>query len=1021
MPAAMEDVLWSRLPPYHIRRPRLTERCLDERTVVVEAAGGYGKSVLAAELADAWGAVPVWVLLEEGGVSAQLLVARLRAALERAGFRDAAAAIAAAGDDPAGAVDALLRSLDGESCALLLDDVHHAARDAALLVDRIVEQLTPPLRLAVLARFLPPGLERLRRAGALHLDAADLALRPEETIELCRSGFGLDVSADDTRLLDAATGGWTAAAVLAASRAQRTAQPLGDLTRAGDSGSDAMDAILDEALATLGSERRLLAQIAPLPLLDADILAQVTGDERFFERALAAGLPLTRGEGSWWELPDPVRDRLGRLAAPDPAVLRAAAAHYERHGELGTALQMLLATGQAEEAARLLAEADLRATDSLDVLELLSVIDRIPSEVLDSLPRALLHGARVCAAAVLLQQRARLLARVDAVVSGRTAPELRRAIDAELLIDVLNSGNPIEAEAPARGILEATGAGEEFTRARALNVLGVSTYYRRDEDGSLPETVLREAADYLGQAAEIYRGLGHGLAVAGLAPHRAIWIELGLGRPLAALEILDEGVALASETPRARRLSRTLYYRALVLAELGRYDDMDADLDEVSRIAAETGDRMMAAYVHWQRMNAASCRGDAAAALAHAQQVEAERSDWWEVGGPHFLAEAADSLDRVGHTALAADYLARAQANPHDARRIIAMSECALLARHGDPELAEERLSGVHRQGIAPRELWRVALLRAYAASRRGDPGAAALAARAFEEAARLGQPQVPLLRERDVTEALLPLAVETGLPAALALESSSLPVGVSVLGRFEVTDGGRTVELGSGQGAQLLKLVAVSGGAVHAERAIETLWPEVDPTAGRNRLRTVLNRLREAAGDVVRREGELLALAPDVRLDLTQFHGEAREALALGRGAGAAAVAIARSAIARYRGDLLPHDLYEEWADEPRDAARRTMLDVLDLCAAAAADRGDLDETRRLVERSIELAPYDEERYLSVASILRDQGRRGAALSVLHRARSTLARIGIDPPRELVELEASVAAVTVRRSTPAL
>ena len=167
---------------------------------------------------------------------------------------------------------------------------------------------------------------------------------------------------------------------------------------------------------------------------------------------------------------------------------------------------------------------------------------------------------------------------------------------------------------------------------------------------------------------------------------------------------------------------------------------------------------------------------------------------------------------------------------------------------------------------------------------------------------------------------------------------------------------------------------------------------------------------------DVVGREGDLLALGPDVRLDLAQFQ---REALALGRGEPAAAAALARAAIARYRGDLLPHDLYEEWAAEPREAARRAMLDLLDLSATVAAERGDLDEARRLVERSIELAPYDEGRYLSVASILRDQGRRGGALSLLRRARSTLARLGVDPPRELVELEESLAAVTVRRSNP--
>src|SRR5262249_23071658 len=262
------------------------------------------------------------------GVAAQLLVARLRAALLRAGLGDAAAAMTAAGDDPAGAVDGLLGALAGESCAILVDDAHHAARDAALLVDRIAEQLPWPLRLAVLARFLPPGLERLRRANPLHLGAVDLALRPEETIELCRKGFKLDASADDARLLDVATGGWTAAAVLAASLAKRTAQPPAAGTRARTSRRDAHVALTDAALATLGAERRVLAQIAPLPLLDAELLAQVTGNNSFFERALAAGLPFTRADGAWWKLPYPVRDRLGQLAGPDPNVLRSAATHY---------------------------------------------------------------------------------------------------------------------------------------------------------------------------------------------------------------------------------------------------------------------------------------------------------------------------------------------------------------------------------------------------------------------------------------------------------------------------------------------------------------------------------------------------------------------------------------------------------------------------------------------------------------------------------------------------------------------
>jgi DNA-binding SARP family transcriptional activator len=312
-------------------------------------------------------------------------------------------------------------------------------------------------------------------------------------------------------------------------------------------------------------------------------------------------------------------------------------------------------------------------------------------------------------------------------------------------------------------------------------------------------------------------------------------------------------------------------------------------------------------------------------------------------------------------------------------------------------------------RGVELREYWRVTLLRAYAAFRRGDRQAGALAARAFEQAARLGQPHLPLIRERSITEELLSLAVETGQPAALALEAAWLPVALSVLGRFELTRGGRPIPIGLGQGAQLLKFVAVSGGRVPAERAIDTLWPEATRDAGRNRLRTVLSRLRDTAGEVMTRTGDILALTPDVRVDVAFFAADARKALALGLGEPTLGVAMARTAIARYRGDLLPDDPYEEWAVLPREQARRQMLDLLDLCAAAAAASGDLDELRRVVERTIELAPYDDDRYLKAATVLLAQGRRGAALTVVRRARAALAELGLAPGRPLLDLERSI------------
>lgn len=993
------------LPPYHLARPRLTDRCLDSGSpvVVVEAAAGYGKTVLAAELVREWGCIPIDVRLDEGPVSAKLLVGRICASVARAGFVDAAGQMRRTGEDPPGAIDTVVAALAGEACAFVIDDAHHVTRDAGLLLERMASEVAAPQRLVILARRLPAGTERLRRAGPLHLSATDLALSPEETVALCRSGFGLDVSAEEGRLLDAATAGWTAATVLTASRAQHGARALRDLLRpptgggSGSASARSVASILDDLLSSLGTHRDVLARVAPLPLISPDLLADVTGDPDFFERAVALGLPLTPVGEDWWGIPGPVRDHFASLGPPDPATLLTAARHYVGRGRLSVALEMLLGAESFESAAVVLAGIDLRAVETIDPLELLAQFERIPDAVRDRHPWAGFHVARACGIATFIAARARLLARLCETVSADDDPELRRAIDAEVAIDLINVDRPDDAVSLGRSVLASVHEGEQFTRARALVAIGFGLCLHRDGDGRLSPDYLREAARHLDEASEIYASLNYRDGATAVVPPRAIWTELGLGRPLAALELLDAGLAACAG--RDLRVGRLLCNRADVLGELGRFDEAEVDLAEAERIGHRSGDRHLVAYAHWFRMIHASMRGDAAATLQAASEVEAHRGEWWSAVGGNFLAESADCLDRVGYTAQAADALARARTEPHVGDRFVALAECALLARHGDPVLAEERLAEVATHGIFPKEYWRVTLLRANAAWRRGDPSAGTLAARAFEEAARMGQPQAPLIREREVTESLLGLAVETGSAFAEVLQATSLPHGLTVLGRFELTRGGRPVALGAGQAAQLLKVIAVHSGRIHVERAMEALWPGSDPAAARNRLRTVLGRLNEVAPDVVERTRDLLVLADDVHLDLTAFEREAREALHLAPADHGRAVALARSAITRYRGELLPDDLYEEWADAPRERTRRIALDLLDLCAEAAARRGDLDDARRLVERTIELAPYDDDRYLRVAAILEEQGRHGAALSVLRRARSTLATLGIELP----------------------
>ena len=246
------------LPPYHVPRSRLTERCAGYKVVVVEAGGGYGKSVLGAELVAAWCAVGVEVQLDHPATDANLLVGRLRAAVLQAGFSDAAAAAVAAGTDATGAVDALLGALARERCAVVVDDAHYAAPDAAALLERIASHIGGDLWLIVSARKLPQGAERLRRADYFHLSAADLALSWPEAAEMARSGFGLSLAPEAAKTLVAATGGWTAATVLALARAARTGEPTEDIAasvlhKGGPAG--AVATILEEALARLGPAR----------------------------------------------------------------------------------------------------------------------------------------------------------------------------------------------------------------------------------------------------------------------------------------------------------------------------------------------------------------------------------------------------------------------------------------------------------------------------------------------------------------------------------------------------------------------------------------------------------------------------------------------------------------------------------------------------------------------------------------------------------------------------------------------
>ena len=995
----------SQLSAYHLRRPRLTGRLLDPgaSASVIVGGGGYGKSALAAEAAELLDVPVIVTALESAGVPAALLPHRLRSAAARVGLSDLAALMDRAGPaGPAGVLDALLEALAGSGVLIVVDEVQHAEPEALALLTRMAAQLGAGQRLLLLGREAPPGLAVLRRdSAAVWLGTADLAMTTQEVAALCQNGFGLTVDEREADRLRAATGGWTAAVVLAASQARSSDQPLLAGSVRGASEAQVLAGLVEQMLGGMSEPARSAAvQTAHLPLLRERLVDRATGVPGLLAAIGRAGLPLQESADGWFKLIDPVRHLLAARAPAEVGLLAEAAAAYADEGRPDLAVGLLIGAGRADDAAALLAAMSPQQAERLGLDELTGLAGRLSPAVLEQHPRILLHIARECEPPAAIHRRAQALNEVLAVLGEPPSdPALAREVRAELARDLVRDDYMTEAEALAVEVLAQTPPEEERTRARLLDTLGrVAARYKDEEHLAL-------AAERMTAAARSYRNQGLWSWAAYCLAMLGIWVHAHRGALDQAIASIDEGLRVIPDRRQQRAVFLT--FRAEVLIGFGRYEEAAANLAEADAIAQVIGDVRVRAYVPWTQAMALSQQGDGPGTLAAVLATESFRSDWFDGCGGEFLADAADFLDRVGYRDLSLQYLDRAVLHSEHEDFEVERATAAIMARSGDPEEAERRLLAlIGSPWCEPTERCRMQLLRALAAQRRGDPAVTALAIEALEQAARLGHPGLPLIVERDAAASVLGLAAATGHPLAIGLATMTFPVTVRLLGGFALTRGGQPVEVPPGRGRQLIKLVAASGGRLTADAAMEALWPEADPDASANRLRTVLNRLKDAAGDVVLRDDRQLRLGPDVHTDVQAFTDDARRATLLAASGSREAVSAARAALARYGGDLLPTDPYESWAELPRQRLRGQALALLDLCADWAARAEDLDEAVRCLERAIDLAPEEEERYLIAARHLLTQGRRGAARRMVARARSVVEDLGVRPPVALIQLE---------------
>jgi DNA-binding SARP family transcriptional activator len=216
----------------------------------------------------------------------------------------------------------------------------------------------------------------------------------------------------------------------------------------------------------------------------------------------------------------------------------------------------------------------------------------------------------------------------------------------------------------------------------------------------------------------------------------------------------------------------------------------------------------------------------------------------------------------------------------------------------------------------------------------------------------------------------------------------------LKVLGDFSMTVGGQPVDARAWQSRKardLLKILAVNRGRpVTREAAMEWLWPESDPAALPARLSVALSTLRSVLGPA--REG-ILADRTAMALDLGLITLDLEEFLKLAEGPDPAAAAAA------YTGELLPADVFAEWAAMPREEAGSVFVTVAHEASQQALAKGLAGDAAVLCRRILSRDAYDERAHRRLIKALQLDGAHGEARRAQANYAAKMAELGLPSP----------------------
>jgi pimeloyl-ACP methyl ester carboxylesterase/DNA-binding SARP family transcriptional activator len=239
--------------------------------------------------------------------------------------------------------------------------------------------------------------------------------------------------------------------------------------------------------------------------------------------------------------------------------------------------------------------------------------------------------------------------------------------------------------------------------------------------------------------------------------------------------------------------------------------------------------------------------------------------------------------------------------------------------------------------------------------------------------------------------------------------------VRVNLLGGFSLRVGDRTViagPTGRRDSIRLAEYLALAPGRrAHRELVLDALWPDTPVDAAANRLHKAAHYLRKCIGlpESVVLKGDMVALFPDARLpvevDVELFDQRAQRAI--NPAAGEEGASCADQALDLYNGDLLPHELYEDWTFHHRQRLQLRHRELL-------RRRGRFGEL-------LAVDPLDEGAHVEVMRELLRSGDRSGVLRQFEALTESLQReLGIGPSEEACAVRDMALAPIQRPAPPA-